>query len=217
MIGSANYSQNGLINNTQKELLYKIDNSHCNMVDTYISSLLKDSILCSDDNAIDLIKLGGGLHSVKSVEIDISNGSAIEIPSINNYQGYRISLLDRRGNVPQRSNLNWGQRPDQKREPNQAYIKVPSSMQNIGFFPDRYNHFIIQDLNDDDMVFMAVRAQDNGKAIHSSENNSIIGKLFRNKLGVDLGSPIKLEHLINYGKTYIDFYKVDDETFLINF
>jgi len=217
ILGSANYSQNGLITNTQKELLYKINNDNSEMISQYLTTIFDNSIICTDENALELIRYGESIPQIPDVEVDLQNGMAIEIPPVNNYLGYRISLLKRNGDVPQRSNLNWGQRPDQNREPNQAYIRVPKYLQDIGFFPDRYKHFIIQDISDEDLIFMAVRAQDNGKAIHSTENNSIIGTYFRNKVGVNLGNPIKLNDLINYGKTYVDFYKVDDETFLIDF
>ena len=55
------------------------------------------------------------------------------------------------------------------------------------------------------------------KQIMSHENNALIGKYFRRKLGVPYGALITKEHLIEYGKTYVDFYKVDDETFLMDF
>ena len=44
-----------------------------------------------------------------------------------------LSLLTNRGDVAARSGLNWGQRP--RRNPNQAYLRVPTSIAQTGFFP----------------------------------------------------------------------------------
>lgn len=82
--------------------------------------------------------------------------------------------------VPQRSGLNWGQRPG--RSPNQAYLSVPADIQRSGFFPERGEIFIIE--CDDGFLMSCVRAQANGKGIESPTNNSIIGSYF----GSDLGS-----------------------------
>jgi len=46
-----------------------------------------------------------------------------------------LPLTTKRGGqivVPQRSGLNWGQRPG--RDPNQAYLSVPVEIQRSGFF-----------------------------------------------------------------------------------
>ncbi len=64
---------------------------------------------------------------------------------------------------------------------------------------------------------ICTRAQDNGKAIHTPHNNSIIGEYFRKRLGVPLGDPVKMEHLLQYGRTDIDFYKIDDENYYMDF
>ncbi|MCB9136299.1 MAG: NgoFVII family restriction endonuclease, partial [Anaerolineales bacterium] len=136
--------------------------------------------------------------------------SLIGLPSVN------LTLLDRFGtSLPQRSGLNWGQRPEVGREPNQAYIKLPSSVYNTDFFPDRTIHFTV--LTDDGRVLICSRAQDNGKAIHTPHNNSLIGEYFRNRLGVPNGAPVKLEDLQRYGRTDINFYKIDDETYFMDF
>lgn len=132
-------------------------------------------------------------------------------------RGVRVSLLDRRGNLPQRSGLNWGQRPEESREPNQAYFRLPAKIYRSDFFPERPTHFILQNMRNENDIFFATRAQDNGKAIHSTENNSIIGKWVRDQLGVPHGQAISTEDLVSYGKTFIDFYRVNDETYLFDF
>jgi len=126
-----------------------------------------------------------------------------------------VSLLDNHGNLPDRSGLNWGQRPEYGREPNQAYIRLPASVYHTDFFPEIKVHFTL--LTDDGKILICTRAQANGKAIHTPHNNSLIGEYFRNRLGVPNGELVTLEHLQDYGRTDVDFYKVDDETYYMNF
>ena len=230
-LGSANYSQNGLTKESQKELLYKINEEHVHSINSYIKSAFSIAVPVIDLDDSELLK-SKAIGDVKpNIEKDLKNGGHMELLSKEGLRGIRLSLLARDGTLPGRSGLNWGQRPELKREPNQAYIKVPVAVQRIDFFPARGVHFIIENQNIEknlsnidstigsnvNPIFFATRAQDHGKAIESTENNSILGRFFRNKIGVPLGKPITLNHLINYGKTYVDFFKIDDETFLMDF
>ena len=70
---------------------------------------------------------------------------------------------------------------------------------------------------DDGFVFIATVAQDGDKAIHSPEGNHIIGQYFRKRLGVDSGAPVTREHLDQYGRTDVTFYKIDGETYYMDF
>ena len=114
-----------------------------------------------------------------------------------------LPLTTKRGGqviVPQRSGLNWGQRPG--RDPNQAYLSVPVDIQRSGFFPDRGDDFIIE--CDDGFRMKCVRAQANGKGIESPTDNSIIGIYFRNRLGVRPGFMVTIDHLYSYGRMSVD-------------
>lgn len=123
-----------------------------------------------------------------------------------------ISLLERRsGETHKRSGLNWGQR--EGRDPNQAYIPLPARHRE--FFPPRGQQFTV--LTDDDFTFVFVRAQDSGKALHTTQNNALLGEYLRTRLGVPLGEFITRQHLQDYGRTDITFIKVDDENFLMDF
>ncbi|OBW97617.1 restriction endonuclease PLD domain-containing protein [Gallibacterium genomosp. 1] len=120
------------------------------------------------------------------------------------------TLLDENGELPQRSGLNWGQRDG--REPNQAYIKISST--NYGFFP-RDTQFKI--ITEDGYSFICSIAQENGKAIHTPNDNSEFGRYFREKLGIPLGAPIKTSDLIKYGRTSIHFYKINSNIYKMKF
>jgi len=117
--------------------------------------------------------------------------------------------------VPARSSLNWGQRPEEGREPNQAYLPVNGELRRSTFFPDRGLHFSVT--TDDGKTFLCCRAQDENKAIHTPHNNSEFGVYFRQRLMIPLGSPVTKNDLLRYGRTTVDFYKLDDETFILDF
>lgn len=115
--------------------------------------------------------------------------------------------------VPQRSGLNWGQRPG--REPNQAYLSVPVDIQRSGFFPERGEEFMIE--CDDGFNMKCVRSQENGKAIESPTDNSIIGIYFRNRLGVRLGHMVTVDHLHAYGRISVDIHHRNTHRFYLDF
>ncbi len=115
--------------------------------------------------------------------------------------------------VPQRSGLNWGQRPG--REPNQAYLSVPVEVQRSGFFPERGEVFIIE--CDDGFTMKCVRSQDNGKAIESPTDNSIVGTYFRNRLGLRSGHMVTIDHLRAYGRTSVDIHYRNDHLYFLDF
>jgi len=115
--------------------------------------------------------------------------------------------------VPKASGLNWGQRPG--REQNQAYLPVPAYIQRSNFFPQSGVPFIIE--CDDGKLFECVRAQANGKAIESKKNNSLLGVYFRHRLDVIPGYMVKIQHLINYGRTSVDVFMVNEHKYYLDF
>ena len=125
-----------------------------------------------------------------------------------------LSLLTKKtGDTPARSGINWGQR--ENRDRNQAYIHIPAEIANSGFFPDRFEQFTV--LTDDGFSFIMVRAQDSGKGLHTTQNNAILGKYLRQRLGVPSGEYVTKQHLEEYGRHNITFTKIDDETYLLDF
>jgi hypothetical protein len=115
--------------------------------------------------------------------------------------------------VPKSSGLNWGQRPG--REQNQAYLSVPSYIQRSSFFPDVGVPFLIE--CDDEESFHCARAQANGKAIHTPQNNSLFGLYFRRRLGVPPGYTVTITHLLNYGRVSADVYKLSNIHYYLDF
>jgi hypothetical protein len=114
--------------------------------------------------------------------------------------------------VPYASGLNWGQRPG--REPNQAYLPVDVNIQREQFFPAKGVQFRLT--TDDGHEFTCSTAQQNGKAIHSA-NNSDLGKYFRKRLGVNLGGLVSLGHLLHFGRTSVDIFKISEFEYFMDF
>lgn len=216
-VGSANYTQTAF-SKKQREVMTDSDPQKGF---EYFQELIPQTIYCDNIEAENLVQIYNSRSYTRvkrereSIQQETDLTTAVE-PSLAGLSYVKITLLDRQGlNLPQRSGLNWGQRPEVHREPNQAYIKLPSDVYNTDFFPDRKIHFTV--LTDDGRVLICSRAQDSGKAIHTPHNNSLIGEYFRNRLGVPNGAPIKLDDLLRYGRTDISFYKIDDETYFMDF
>jgi len=113
--------------------------------------------------------------------------------------------------VPTSSGLNWGQRP--RRNQDQAYLSVPVDAQRSNFFPKPGEKFLMR--CDDGEEFNCSRAQANGKAIETPNNNAILGLYFRKRLGVRSGYLVTIDHLYNYGRISVDiYYKNINEYFL---
>lgn len=218
-IGSANYSQQAF-SRRQNEAM-SVDDP--NKIYDYYNNLLDSSINCLDENVNEIFTLNNENYNRYSTRSNSPH------PNLNAPQNMRTESLREgvdyiqltllastgpsRGAVPDKSGLNWGQR--EGREPNQAYIAIPSNIQSSGFFPDIREPFIIY--TDDGKYLDCVRAQANGKGLHTYRSNSILGKYFRQRLDVQLGVKVYLQDLERYGRTSIIIYKIDDENYYMDF
>lgn len=156
-------------------------------------------------------------------QIDKINISSIEkdelLKQLNKEQSYAlneeltISLLNKNGTVAMTAGLNWGQR--ENRDPNQAYLPLPYEVYSSDFFPDSGIHFSVT--TDDQKLLICTRAQQNGKALYTPIDQTVLGKYFRSRLGVGFGELLKYEHLIKYGRTDITFHKIDEENYFMDF
>ena len=215
--GSANYTQSGF-SRSRREAMIEHD---ARQARRYFDSIQRDTVDCQNPQVDDLITIYDAprysreMASKNRVLFTGDETTTRVEDNLGHLFPKTVSFLDNQGRLPQRSGLNWGQRPDQKREPNQAYIRVPAIIYNTDFFPSIGEHFTI--ITDDHQTLICVRAQDNGKAIHTPNNNSQMGIYFRQRLGVEMGDLIQKEHLERYGRTDVDFYKIDEETYYMDF
>ena len=224
-IGSANYSETGFHSPSRIETLAECDPLPAMK---FFESIKLKSVACDKVNfSIDLPRRQRSSVPNASVpgvvEIEMDKESAFY-----NHEKIRLSLLTRDGKTGNGSRLNWGVRPDGKprmsensngavsrRNPDQSYIGLPAVFQKCGFFPEVGHRFSV--LTDDNQIFTCVRAQANGKGIETPQDNSEIGRYFRNRLGLQSGAYIDVSDLERYGRTDVTFYKLNDEEYVMDF
>lgn len=208
-MGSANYTQPGFLSPNRQEILQACDPAmamHC------YEAVEPRTIYCSHGEVEDYIILTTKKTGFNGIQADpedeYQDADDRRAPS-----KVILSLLQKGGGVASRSGLNWGQRPG--REPNQAYIPLPARIAKSRFFPLNKTHFSVMT---DDRKFMILRVeQQNDKALTTPLNNSLLGEYFRNRLGLANGQFVHTEDLMRYGRTDIEFYKIDEETFYMDF
>lgn len=199
-VGSANYTQQAFLRKQGEAM----EQSPPAEILRYFSDLAKSSCYCTHPDADGVIRRDAHTASTEDEELQEDSNKQVT-----------ISLLDNKGNLPPRSGLNWGQRREERREPNQGYIRIPAPIQRSGFFPETGIYFTIH--TDDGQVIIAARRQQGGKGIHSTENNSLIGEYFRRRMGKNLDEFVTKDDLEKYGRTDVTFYKIDDENYYLDF
>ena len=217
--GSANYTETAFLRSQRREVLTETNPKRAY---DYYKSLKGDSLNCLDDIVQNKFKI--------SIRTNRPNFSEIITPKNKNFpveliqdkksQFYglekaTVSLVAKNGQVPLRSNLNWGQRPEYNRDRNQSYLALRGDLRKSNFFPARGFHFTV--LTDDNQIIQCVRAQDGDKAIHTPDDNAQLGRYFRSRLGLSSGALVTTSDLQRYGRVTVDFYKIDDENFYMDF
>ena len=199
-VGSANYTQRAF-GKSQREIMSECDPREA--LD-YFYEIDRDTIYCTESEVDDFIVI---INPIQELKKDDSNKLTLS-----------LLMNNGKGDIGKKSSLNWGQRG--KREPNQAYIPYPSAKRKKGFFPVKGNdasapHFTVVT---DDMKSLVLRVEQQGnKAITTPEKNSKLGEYFRYRLGLPNGAFVTKEDLIRYGRTDVDFYKIDDEQYYMDF
>lgn len=206
--GSANYSQYGFFNDRQQNQM--VEDRPEDILD-YYSDLVNDSTPIEDyslglDEGVD-----DGVNDLNIIDSILPGSIEWVVPN----QSVRISLLDRQGRLPGRSGLNWGQRPEQNRDPDQAYLSIKGDARTEGFLPEKKFTFTL--VTDDSVTMDCTVQQDGRKAISTTNDNSILGLYFRQRLGLRSGEFITEKHLEQYGRSDFLLRKLDDETFYLDF
>lgn len=124
-----------------------------------------------------------------------------------------LSLLSRNGDTGKKSGLNWGQRTTRNR--NEAYIPLPSKIAKNGFFPLEKRHFMARTDDGHNLILRVEQA--NNKAITTPMSNALLGEYFRGRLGMANGAYVTMQDLLNYGRTDVTFFKIDDEEYYMDF
>ena len=217
--GSLNYTMNAFYK--RRESVCRCNSAEASL---YYNSLLKDTIDCFDPNVEKTIKNVSNNNSNPVDDYESDHKDYDEYIKEKPVGTIRISLLKADGSdTGYGSGINWGIRPNgTRRNLNQAYIPYNSKDRVEGFFPDRVlpsdeNCPIFKVITKNFGSFHMRMAQQGNKALHSAENNAIIGEWIRKCLGAPSGGYITKQMLENYGKTYVTFRKYSDGTYLLDF
>ena len=205
MVGSANYTQNGFGENQMEAMT----NTDPKIAKELYDLLLPNSLPCTD-SAIGrkIVIAESGINQKRVIK------KSSDYRSFDDSQRARLPLLKARDSqVHAKSGLNWGQRTTRNR--NQAYIPIPKRIRDRGFFPPRKEKFTV--LTDDGESFIMVVAQDEGKGLHSTESNALLGLYFRRRMGLQSGEFVTKDHLRKYGRVTVDFYCIEPGTYLMDF
>ena len=214
--GSGNYSQNAFMGGTVES--FAEDNPiDCNDL---FNSISGNSLNCLDANIETKIKFYEEIYKRNILTRAFEDAHATEEnPLVITADCVNLSLLVKATGETHNAGagLNWGQPTLTRRRgsPDEAYIGIPAQVLRSGFFPPKTRHFTM--ITDDGQSFDMVVAQMEGKALETPRDNSILGKYFRNRLGVPLGSFVNKQDLLHYGRTDVKICKIDDETYFMDF
>lgn len=198
-VGSANYSITAFLSQ-QRETMAVCDPDSANR---YYLSSVESSVLCCDKEASSLITI----HTPEKllyprIDVQVPDGPSIRIP-----------LILKTGQTPAHSGINWGQRKG--RNSDQAYLALPVALRESGFFPEIGVRFSV--VADDGWEVEMSRAQQSGKGVHTPLDNSALGRYLRSRLGLNSGEFVTRQHLESYGRTDVEFSKITDNVYYLNF
>lgn len=201
--GSADFTQNAFSLRKRENLL------ECDPVIAYeyYKKVENDSIYCNHAEIEDHIILYPTHPILDNENNPTGSLSGAEIESVT------LSLLAKNGDIGTKSGLNWGQRKG--RNKNQAYIPLPISIAKSGFFPLNKQHFTV--VTDDHHQLILRVEQQFDKAVTTPLSNDQLGEYFRNRLGLANGQFVTKDDLINYGRSDVTFYKLDEEQYYLDF
>ncbi len=205
--GSAYFVQSSFVGHHRQEVMME-----CDPVEAmdYYQALVGRSIYVNHAEVEEHILINPS-HPVLDRENSLLYG--VDALEAQGYPVARLSLVTRTGEPGRHSGLNWGQRPN--RNPNEAYISLPSRIAKSGFFPLEKRHFAA--ITDDRHQLILRIEQQNDKAITTPARNSDLGEYFRNRLGLANGAYVDRAALDAYGRTDVVFVKLDEETYYMDF
>lgn len=203
--GSSDFVQSAFVGNHRQEVL--VECSPVAAMD-YYESLIDRSIYVCHNEVEEYVTIYPA-HPILDREDALNRDS----DALTRYDRVSLSLVTRSGEPGEQSGLNWGQRPG--RNPNQAYIPLPSRIARSGFFPLEGQHFTV--ITDDHHQLTLRVEQQGNKAITTPARNSDLGEYFRNRLGLSYGAFVTRDDLDHYGRTDVVFLKLDEEVYYMDF
>lgn len=213
--GSANYTQYAFT--IQREILESCD---ANEALDYFNALSAESIYCNHleiENHITIYSERQYYRRfIEKSDVIKDETSPDRVKDSRN--SVKVSLLMKNGEVHPSSGLNWAFRKTGKNRSNlnEAYIALRPDVYKSDFFPPRSVEFSV--FTDDDVHLIFSRGQkSNASAISTPKGNALLGEYLRKRLGLPYGTKITRKHLDDYGRTDVEFFKNDDETYEMDF
>lgn len=216
LVGSANFSSNGLLT-PYREVLAETTHDSFDSLNDYLIRVINNSIACEEHN----------LDSITQEPVLSGDECA-------------LSLLDRNGEVQNTAGLNWGQNPRNHTTRNDAYIKI--STQDIRSYPNlfppkqfyptqqidqgrQHRHNDSIEIIWDDGTTMegllegsqTIEGVVYPKQVTSFPNKHTMGIYFRNRLGVPSEQPIRRHHLDTYGRTTVSVSLLSERVYYFDF
>lgn len=166
-MGTPYFIQSSFIGNRRREMVTQCSPQEAML---YFESVESRTAYCNYGEIEEYIFLRPA-HPILDLECSL-------VDQVDSLDAVTLSLVTKNGNPGTRSGLNWGQRKG--REPNQAYIPLPSAVAKTGFFPLEEQHFTV--ITDDHHQLTLRVEQQNNKAITTPVRNSDLGEYFRTGL-----------------------------------
>ena len=227
LVGSANFSSNGL-KSDYREVLFEVDERQSVFINSYIDIIERSAVPCNTVIVDDSPAKAAREKELRELVEDLTQGRI------------KLNLLDRRGDMPSKSGLNWGMAEGSHVRPNDAYIAIRKHdiMMHPEIFMPRHelppgesskgNLTEVVELIWDDGEVMQARFegtqyipelgnQKYPKQLASFPHKDILGRYFRTRLNVQDGAPILKQHLMDYGTTHVELSLVEEGVYAANF
>lgn len=226
MIGSANFSSNGLERDKYQEILFHAEKFNEHEIRSYIDYIIDSSVKCDEVNIENKVKKQKKLNQLTTL-----------MPL------YLVNKDTKIKYVPERSGLNWGNQKGYSRKadlPIESYIRI--SAKHIDEFPLLFPPIPIEKKSNegkgnvdpieliwDDGVVMKCNLSGRGvkregrvfpKQITSTSTplgNSELGKYIRERMGLNPRAIITYDNLKQYGRDNIELTYLQEGTYLANF
>lgn len=217
--GSANYSQVGMgiaRAEERQEVMCRVDPTSAL---EYVRAVAADRIEVNDPDVHAEIVLYRALTKSKpDLGSETDDDQSLVQPRVPQFDEHvSLTLLSSQtGKVHNPGGgLNHGQRASRSNK-NEAYIPVPINVQRSGFFPPVGKHFLVS-TDDGKVLIMSTGSGELGKDLRTPLRNGDLGEYLRYRMGISNGAAFTDEAFAAYGRTSVDFFRVDDETYFMDF
>lgn len=169
----------------------------------------------------ELSSLGSnGLQTSLALEAQHLTSASFDTVASTLGRSLRLSLLSQKGEVHGAGGgLNWGlpsKSGRRRSNPDEAYVPIPRAAASTGFFPGHNEPFDVY-TDDGRLLVMRVGGGDGFKDLTTPLPNSALGAYIRARLGLAGGEQVSTEHLVVYGRTFVDFTRLAPSTYYVDF